>query len=122
MNMSSMASLMPVPFKTVYSAAKHFVQSFTLSLREELRDSNISITAVCPNAVLTHVRHSKHVEASGWLGRQTAMTPEKVARISTRAMFRQRASLVPGWRSSLGCAMLSLATVQDEDEPGLQPD
>jgi short-subunit dehydrogenase len=41
---SSIASTMPGPFQAVYNASKSFVQSFALALRNELQDTNVTIT------------------------------------------------------------------------------
>jgi short-subunit dehydrogenase len=45
---SSIASTMPGAFQAVYNASKSFVQSFALALRNELKDTNVSITALMP--------------------------------------------------------------------------
>src|SRR5205807_231863 len=45
---SSIASTMPGPFQAVYNASKSFVQSFALALRNELKDTGVSVTALMP--------------------------------------------------------------------------
>jgi short-subunit dehydrogenase len=45
---SSIASTMPGPFQAVYNASKSFVQSFALALRNELKDTNVTITSLMP--------------------------------------------------------------------------
>jgi short-subunit dehydrogenase len=45
---SSIASTMPGPFQAVYNASKSFVQSFALALRNELADTNVTITSLMP--------------------------------------------------------------------------
>lgn len=45
---SSIASTMPGAFQAVYNASKSFVQSFALALRNELKDSGVSITSLMP--------------------------------------------------------------------------
>jgi short-subunit dehydrogenase len=45
---SSIASTMPGPFQAVYNASKSFVQSFALALRNELKDSGVSVTSLMP--------------------------------------------------------------------------
>jgi short-subunit dehydrogenase len=45
---SSIASTMPGTFQAVYNASKSFVQSFALALRNELKDSGVTITALMP--------------------------------------------------------------------------
>jgi uncharacterized protein len=45
---SSIASTMPGAFQAVYNASKSFVQSFALALRDELKDTDVTITALMP--------------------------------------------------------------------------
>ena len=53
LNVSSVASLLPVPNFAVYAATKAYVTSFSEALRAELRNSNISVTTLCPGPVPT---------------------------------------------------------------------
>jgi short-subunit dehydrogenase len=50
---SSIASTMPGSFQAVYNASKSFVQSFALALREELKDSGVSVTSLMPGPTET---------------------------------------------------------------------
>jgi uncharacterized protein len=45
---SSIASTMPGSFQAVYNASKSFDQSFGLALREELKDTGITVTVLMP--------------------------------------------------------------------------
>src|SRR6266403_5770434 len=53
LNVSSIASLLPLPNSAVYAATKTYVTSFSEAVRAELRSSNISVTALCPGPVST---------------------------------------------------------------------
>jgi short-subunit dehydrogenase len=48
LNVSSIASKAPGPWQTVYHGTKAFVQSFTEGIRNELKDSGVTITALLP--------------------------------------------------------------------------
>jgi short-subunit dehydrogenase len=50
---SSIASTMPGSFQAVYNASKSFVQSFALALRNELKDTNVTITSLMPGPTET---------------------------------------------------------------------
>ncbi|MCW2991541.1 MAG: putative short-chain dehydrogenase, partial [Solirubrobacterales bacterium] len=50
---SSIASTMPGAFQAVYNASKSFVQSFALALRNELKDTAVSVTALMPGPTET---------------------------------------------------------------------
>jgi uncharacterized protein len=45
---SSIASTMPGAFQAVYNASKSFVQSFAVALRNELKDTNVTVTSLMP--------------------------------------------------------------------------
>ncbi|WP_261642355.1 SDR family NAD(P)-dependent oxidoreductase [Erwinia mallotivora] len=47
---SSVSATLPTPFETVYGPSKAFGFSFAESLREELKDSGITVTALLPGA------------------------------------------------------------------------
>jgi short-subunit dehydrogenase len=47
---SSVSATTPTPYETVYGPSKAFGFSFAESLREELRDTGVSVTALLPGA------------------------------------------------------------------------
>ncbi|MBR4462800.1 MAG: SDR family oxidoreductase [Erysipelotrichaceae bacterium] len=47
-NTGSVASFIPGPYMAVYYATKAFVLSFSLALREELKDTGIHVSVLCP--------------------------------------------------------------------------
>ena len=47
-NIASQASFQPLPYMNIYAATKSFVRSYTRALNVELKDRNITATAVCP--------------------------------------------------------------------------
>ena len=51
---SSIAAEAPAPYEAVYGASKAFVQSFAQALHDELRDTNITVTALQPGATETN--------------------------------------------------------------------
>jgi len=54
---SSIAGAMPAPLEAVYGASKAFVLSFSRSLRHELKDAGISVTALQPGPTDTNFFH-----------------------------------------------------------------
>lgn len=53
LNVASTAAFQGVPYMSVYAASKAFVLSFTEGIAEELRDKNITATALCPGPTKT---------------------------------------------------------------------
>jgi short-subunit dehydrogenase len=54
---ASIDSLMPGPFEAVYAASKAFVHSFAEALRNELKDTDITITSLMPGPTDTNFFH-----------------------------------------------------------------
>jgi short-subunit dehydrogenase len=52
---SSLVAAMPGPYQAAYSASKSFVQSFGLALRDELRDSGVTVTLLMPGPTDTPI-------------------------------------------------------------------
>jgi short-subunit dehydrogenase len=50
---SSIASTMPGSFQAAYNASKSFVQSFGLAVRNELKDTGVTITLLMPGPTET---------------------------------------------------------------------
>jgi uncharacterized protein len=50
---ASIAGTMPTPYETVYGATKAFVRSLSQGLREELKETGVSVTALMPGATET---------------------------------------------------------------------
>ncbi|MBM0743996.1 SDR family NAD(P)-dependent oxidoreductase [Phormidium sp. CLA17] len=51
---ASIAALMPGPFYSVYAASKAFLHSFSQGLRNELKDTGVSVTALMPGPTDTN--------------------------------------------------------------------
>lgn len=77
---SSIASTMPGPFQAVYNASKSFVQSFALALRNELKDTGVSVTSLMPGPVDTEFFTRADMEQNTKVGSGDKDNPADVAR------------------------------------------
>ncbi len=59
---SSIAATMPGPFEAVYAASKAFIYSFSLAIRNELKDTGITVTALMPGPTETNFFHRADME------------------------------------------------------------
>jgi uncharacterized protein len=90
---SSVAAMMPGSYQAVYNASKSFVQSFAEALRDELRDSSITVTALMPGATDTNFfRRAQMIDTA--LGRMPKDDPAKVARRGFDALMRDDQKVV----------------------------
>ncbi len=98
LNVASVYSFAPVPFQAVYAASKAFLFSFSQSLREELRGSGVSVTALCPGVTRTEFRARAGIEEKN---KDAGKSPEAVARIAVEQTLKGKALAVPGLSSRL---------------------
>jgi hypothetical protein len=108
LNVSSLASLLPIPDFAVYAATKAYVTSFSEALRIELRDHGVEVLAVCPGPVHTGFGLVARREENlpGIPARESFyVSKEQVVAESLAAMGRKKARVYPGLRIS-GAAMV----------------
>ncbi len=84
LNVSSTASFLPGPLQAVYFASKAYVTSFSQGIAEEVREKNITVTALCPGMVNTNFVKAGNLEGvEAW---KNAKSPESVAKCGYSAM------------------------------------
>lgn len=83
---SSVAATMPGPFEAVYAASKAFLYSFAEALRNELKDSGITVTAMMPGPTETNFFHRAHMDDTK-AGTSKKDDPELVARKGYEALI-----------------------------------
>jgi uncharacterized protein len=96
LNVGSIASFFPIPYKTVYSASKGFLYTFSRALREELRDTGVKVSILCPGPVLTNEEVRARIRYAGRVGQAMALNAEVVGETAVRQMFRGKYLLMPG--------------------------
>ncbi len=52
-NIASISALVPIPGIALYAASKYAVRAFSLAAAQELRQHNVYVTVICPDAVRT---------------------------------------------------------------------
>lgn len=100
MQVASTAAFQPGPFMAVYYATKAFVLSFSEALREELRGSGVTMTALCPGATETGFAQRASVKDSK-LFRMRVMDATSVAEIGYRGFMQGKPIVVTGIRNRL---------------------
>jgi short-subunit dehydrogenase len=92
---SSIASTMPGAFQAVYNASKSFVQSFALAIRNELKDTGITVTALMPGPTDTEFFERADMEDTK-VGSEEKDDPAEVARQGYDALIAGREKVVGG--------------------------
>ncbi len=92
MVVSSLASLVPVPYQSLYSGTKGFVTNFFNALSQETHNPHLKLIAFCPGGIKTEMTSgdsfsglSKYLDSAG-----------KVAKSAVDAFYRGDVLRVPG--------------------------
>jgi short-subunit dehydrogenase len=108
---ASLASLSAVPFLTVYAATKAFVYSFAEGLREELKDTGVTVTALLPGATDT-----EFFERAGAENTKTAQgnlaDPAEVAKAGYEALQKGDDHVVSPWKNKVAAVLTKLVPPQ----------
>lgn len=97
LNTASSAAYQSVPGLSLYAASKSFLLSFSRGLHQELKHTNISVTCLSPGATDTDFVVRAQLGPKGLkAANQVNMTPEAVAKIAVKAMFRGKAEVIAG--------------------------
>lgn len=94
LNVSSMAALSPIGYKSVYPASKTFIHSFSVGLREELKHTKVSVSVVNPGAMKTNADVTKRIEKQGALGKLTLLDPNKVAKHCIIKLLKEKPIII----------------------------
>ncbi len=97
LNVSSMAARIPAPGITIYSATKAYLKSFGRSLSYELRPYGVSVTTVCPAAIVTPLYRLSEDKMRLGVRLGLIKTPQWLVKRALRAMFRRRRVVSPGF-------------------------
>jgi short-subunit dehydrogenase len=92
---SSIASLMPGTYMATYNASKAFLESFVNAIREELKDTNVTITTLLPGATETNF-FARAGMLYTELGRSDKDDPADVARDGYKALMKGENHVVAG--------------------------
>ncbi|MDX1671524.1 MAG: SDR family oxidoreductase [Balneolaceae bacterium] len=96
MNVGSLAGFTGVPYKSIYTATKAFVNNFTMALQRELRSSDVHVTLLCPGSVATNIEGIRRAQQHGWLARKSIMDPDEVAEAGIKGMMHGKSMVIPG--------------------------
>lgn len=120
----SIAGFMPGSFQAVYNGTKAFINSFAAAIREELKDTGISVSCLMPGA--TETEFFKRADLMDTkIGQQKKDDPAEVADLGFEAMMKGTDHVIFGVKNKLQVAAASVlpsSTMAEqhrkETEPG----
>jgi len=101
MNVASTAAFQAVPYFTLYAATKAFVLSFSEGLSLELKNDNITVTALCPGPTKTEFAANSNMDQD-LADHKMLPTAEDVARFGYKKMIRGQSVAVHGILNKAG--------------------
>ena len=99
----SIAGHLPGSFNAVYNGSKAFIDSFSMALRDEVKDSGVTVTCLMPGATETDFFESAEMEDTK-LGKADKADPADVARQGYEAMQKGRSGVVTGFMNKVQTA------------------
>jgi short-subunit dehydrogenase len=99
-SMSSLASFLPIPHDSLYSATKLFNKSFMESMYISFRDKGIKVQVLCPGFVRTdfHKRPAGDQETLGKKQKVPWMNPDEIVKSSVKNLRKNnRVIIIPGF-------------------------
>ncbi|WP_343658407.1 SDR family oxidoreductase [Chryseobacterium sp.] len=111
LNLASVASKAPGPWHSVYHGTKAFVLSWSEAIREELKESGITVTALLPGPTDTDFFNKADMNTSKILeDRDNLASPEEVAIDGYNALMNGDDKIVSGLKNKLSVAMANMAS------------
>ena len=103
----SIAGFTPGSFQAVYNGTKAFLNSFSFALREELKDTKITVTCLMPGATETDFFERADMLDTK-VGQGKKDDPADVARVGFDAMMRGDGDVVSGWKNKFQSAIANI--------------
>ena len=101
LNLASTAAFQPGPLQAVYYASKAYVLSLSEALAEELRNTGVSVTALCPGPTHTDFASTAGVGNSRLFTLFGVAKADDVAEYGFQAMMAGKRVAIPGFRNKL---------------------
>ncbi len=111
LNISSTAAFQPGPYMAVYYASKAFVLSFTEALAEELRLTNVHVSALCPGPTRTQFQDRAGIGDSALFKGKFLRIADaaSVAKAGYIGLQRRKRIVVPGLLNKISTQIVRVA-------------
>jgi short-subunit dehydrogenase len=103
----SIAGLMPGSFQAVYNGTKAFIDSFSFALRNELKDTGVTVTCLMPGPTDTDFFERAGLEDTK-VGTGKKDDPAMVAKVGFHAMMKGEGDVVAGFKNKVQATMAAV--------------
>ena len=104
----SIAGLMPGSFQAVYNGSKAFIDSFSFALRDELKDTGVTVSCLLPGPTDTEFFERADLMDTKVGADMKKDDPAMVAKTGFDAMLRGEGDVIAGWKNKLQGAMAAV--------------
>lgn len=111
LNLASLLSITPTPLMAVYAGTKAYVYNFTQSLANELKNTNVTITALLPNATDTDFFHKAGADNTNVT--DEVQDPVMVAQAGYEALMAGKPKAIPGGMKNKSYEVLAYVAPQE---------
>lgn len=108
LNVSSMAAFQPGPTMAVYYATKAYLLSFSEAISNELKDTGVSVTALCPGPTETAFIQ-KAGEQNSRINEGEKMSQRTVAEAGYEGLMKEKNVVVPGFKNRMLVRLTKIA-------------
>jgi uncharacterized protein len=103
----SIAGFTPGSFQAVYHGTKAFIDSFSFALRNELKDTQVTVTCLMPGATETEFFDRAGLGDTK-VGQAKKDDPRDVAEAGFKAMMNGEGDIVTGWQNKVESAIANV--------------
>jgi len=96
LNVASVAGFFYGPFMSVYYATKSYVVSFSEAIREELEESGVTVTTLCPGPTVTEFEKNAELQNSNLFKLLKVASADKVAKYGYKALMAGKGVAIYG--------------------------
>ena len=105
LNVASVAGKAPGPYQAVYHGTKAFVHSFNEAIRNELKDTGVSVTSLLPGATDTDFFNKADMLESKIVQQGDLADPAVVAKDGYEALLAGKDMVVSGFKNKVQVAL-----------------
>jgi short-subunit dehydrogenase len=100
LNVASTAAFQPGPLMSVYYATKAYVLSFSEALAEELKETKIRVTTLCPGPTETNFSKNANIQDTKLFGNKIP-TGKEVAEYGYTALVNEKRVAIHGFKNKM---------------------
>lgn len=101
LNVASTAAFQPGPLMSIYYATKAFVLSLSEAMAYELRDTNVTVTCLCPGPTKSNFQNAANINESGLVKGRKIPSSYDVALYGYNAMMKGGYLAIEGFMNKL---------------------